>query len=213
MGGEKLKSSRPVLGIFFAAVFFIFSFLFVSFPLSAQDAEPAVPSVGTIDESTIILGETLVTPATGSSSSPVFLLIRMVLVLALCALAIYGVVFLFKRLAKPQESRDPHLKILARVPLSTDSYAAVISVGAKAWLIAGASGAVNVISEIDDIESLETMLLDDARRTSEFGNRRLLDFRSLLGRFGSPQEDKGIMLDSSLAEALRKQRERLRGLQ
>ena len=114
----------------------------------------------------------------------------MVLVLALAALAIYGVVFFLKRLARPKQSRDPHLKVLARIPLSNDTFAAVLSVGSKAWLVGGSSGGVNLISEIDETESLETMLLDDARRSAEEGTRTFIDFRSLL----------------------RKQRDRLKGL-
>ena len=128
-------------------------------------------------------------PVSGGPSS-IAVVLRMLLVLALAALAIYGVVFFIKRLARPRESKDPHLKVLARVPLSSDSFAAVVSVGPKAWLVGGGSGGVNLISEIDDTETLETMLLDDARRTAETETRGLIDFRSLL----------------------RKQRERLRGL-
>jgi flagellar protein FliO/FliZ len=120
------------------------------------------------------------------------------------------VVFFIKRLAKPQESRDPHLKVLARVPLGSDSFAAVVSVGPKAWLVGGGSGGVSLISEVDDTESLETMLLDDARRTSEAGTKRFFDFHSLLRRFGASQENR--LPGNSHAENLREQRERLKRL-
>jgi flagellar protein FliO/FliZ len=106
------------------------------------------------------------------------------------------------------------LKVLARVPLASDSFAAVISLGAKAWLVGGGSGGVNLISEVDDVESLETMLLEDARKNAEI--RRFFDFRSLL-RFGrdgknSSSQDSSITDNGSLTESLRKQRERLKGL-
>ena len=160
------------------------------------------------DESTIILGETIPT-AEPTDLSSIFLVLQMVLVLALAALAIYGVVFFIKRITRPQERRDPNLKILARVPLGSDAFAAVLSVGPKAWLVAGGSGGVNLISEIDDIESLETMLLDDARKSVETGIRRYFNFASLLKRRPDMKENApGI----SQAEDLRKQRERLRGL-
>jgi flagellar protein FliO/FliZ len=133
----------------------------------------------------------------------------MVLVLILAALAIYGVVFFIKRLARPQESRDPNLKILARVPLGNDAFAAVLSVGPKAWLVGGGSGGVNLISEIDDTESLETMLLEDARKSAETGIRRYFNFASLLKRRPDVKEQ---FPGSSQAEDLRKQRERLREL-
>jgi len=218
LGGEKLKSSLPYSGIFFS-VLFIFAALFCfASPLSAQTQEPlpdsgvAAADTGTAapvqpgtDESAIILGEVPNVPAPAGGSS-IFVVLRMVLVLALAALAIYGVVFFIKRLARPQESRDPHLKVLARVPLGNDSFAAVVSVGPKAWLVGGGSGGVNLISEIDDPESLETMLIDDARRTAESGARRFMDFRSLISK------GKNDAPGSSHAENLRKQRERLKGL-
>ena len=226
MGGEKLKLSRLA---FFACLFFVFLYLFGGvIPLSAQatdsaenDAQSLSPiqetltplqspseSLSTVDESAIILGEAI--PVAESNDLSSFsLVLQMVLVLVLAALAIYGVVFLIKRISRPQESRDPNLKILARVPLSNDTFAVVLSVGQKAWLVAGGSGGVNLISEIDDTESLETMLLEDARKSAETGIRRYFNFASLLKRRpGVKQETPG----SSQVEDLRKQRERLRGL-
>jgi flagellar protein FliO/FliZ len=138
----------------------------------------------------------------------------MILVLALAALAIYGVVFFIKRITRPQENPDPHLKVLARVPLSSDAFAAVVSLGAKAWLVGGGSGGVNLISEVDDAESLETMLLEDAEKAA--GTRRYFDFRSLLrfGRDGKKVSSAGSSQAESVSamESLRKQRERLKGL-
>ena len=216
MGGEKLKSSRRCLCALFALLFINPGIFFVPFPLSAQSTAPGVvPSEAGVDESTIILGETPVAqiPEGGSSVS---VLLRMVLVLALAALAIYGVVFFIKRLSRPQENRDPNLKVLARVPLSNDSFAAVVAVGAKAWLVGGGAGGINLISEINDTESLETMLLEDSRRAAESGTRGFIDFRSLLSRFGRNSGGEGRSASqpgvNSITEKLRKQRERLRGL-
>ena len=209
MGGEKLKISRHYTGVFFGIVFFCLSSLVCIPSLSAQDAEP-LPERPLVDESTIIIGDTPIAPVSSGGAS-IFVVIRMVLVLALSALAIYGVFFFVKRAAKPQEIRDPHLKVLARVPLSNDTFAAVISIGAKAWLVGGGSGSVNLISEISDNESLETMLLDDAKRSAEAGIKRNLNFASLLRRFGASKEEKG-QGGNSFAVTLRKQRERLKRL-
>ena len=226
MGGEKLKSSLPFIGIFFAVLFIIASLFCFTLPLSAQsqDSEPIsgegapLPGVRLLpDETSIVIGEPSEVPAPVAGSS-VFVALRMVLVLALAALAIYGVVFFIKRLAKPQAARDPHLKVLAKVALGNDSYAAVISVGAKAWLVGGGSGGLNLISEIDDPESLETMLIEDAQKTAEAGARRFFDLRALFSRMGlSSRGEKntppGQEADSgSRADRLRKQRDRLKGL-
>ena len=185
MGGEKLKSQRPYLCVFFAGLFFLAGLFNTQFDLSAQtpdDKGKAPPAVGPIlDESALILGENPAIPPPAGGSS-VFIMLRMILVLALAALAIYGVVFFIKRLARPREAQNPHLKILARTALSNDTFAAVIAVGNKAWLVAGGSGNVNLISEINDNDSLETMLLNEERRASESGAKPFIDFRSLLQR-------------------------------
>jgi len=194
LGGEKLKSFRS----YFSVLILLTGFFSVVIPSFAQT---------TFDESTIILGDTPA-PETPVAGSSILIMLRMVLVLALAALAIYGIVFFVKRISRPRENPDPHLKVLARVPLASDSFAAVISLGAKAWLVGGGSGGLNLISEVDDVESLETMLLDDAKRNAE--PRRFLDFRSIL-RFGR-DEKKLSSQDSSIADNLRQQRERLKGL-
>ena len=225
MGGEKLKSSLPYCGIFIAVLFVIVSLFSFVVPLSAQNTDPgqgaelggaaSVPTRTLPDESSIIIGEPPEVPAPVAGSS-VFVALRMVLVLALAALAIYGVVFFIKRLSKPREAQDPHLKVLAKVSLGNDSFAAVVSVGPKAWLVGGGSGGVHLISEIDDTESLETMLIEDAQKTADTGAKRFFDFRALFSRMGfSSRKEKNTPSEtaaSSHAEELRKQHERLKGL-
>jgi len=187
------------MGVCFGALLFFIGFFGIVTPLFPQSSP--------VDESAIILGEAPASQA-GESASSILIMLRMVLVLALTALAIYGVVFFIKRVTRPRENADPHLKVLARVPLSSDSFAAVISLGAKAWLVGGGSGGVNLISEVDDAESLETLLIEDARKTAE--TRRVFDFRSLL-RFGR-DEKKVSSPENNHVDSLRKQRERLKGL-
>ena len=199
MGGEKLKSSRSYVGVCFGVLLFFIGFFGIASPLFPQSTP--------VDESAIILGEVPASQAAESASS-IFIMLRMVLVLALTALAIYGVVFFIRRVTRPRENPDPNLKVLARVPLSGDAFAAVISLGAKAWLVGGGSGSVNLISEVDDAESLETMLIEDARKNAEA--QRVFDFRSLL-RFGR-NEKKDLSSENDHVDSLRKQRERLKGL-
>jgi flagellar protein FliO/FliZ len=216
LGGEKLKSSRFYFRVLFLVLLLITGFFSIVTPsfaqtspdLSAQSQNPnAFPLTGGVDESTIIFDDAPDTEVPNGGSS-LLLMLRMLLVLGLAALAIYGVVFFIKRISRPRENPDPHLKVLARVPLASDSFAAVISLGAKAWLVGGGSGGVNLISEVEDAESLETLLLEDAKKNAE--SRRFLDFRSLL-RFG--RDEKNLSLQgSTFTEKLRKQRERLKGL-
>jgi flagellar protein FliO/FliZ len=133
----------------------------------------------------------------------------MVLVLALAALAIYGVVFFIKRLARPPKVRDLHLKVLASAPLGNGTFAAVVSVGSKAWLVGGGDAGVSLIAEIDEQEALESMLVDEAKKNAE-PRRGIPGFRSLLEKLGGSPARGGQ--GNAHVEALRKQRERLKGL-
>jgi flagellar protein FliO/FliZ len=186
-------------------------------PLSAQEqqteAEQSAPALSSSPEESIILGEDLPS-ATDQNPASAWVVIRMVLVLALAALAIYGVVFFVKRLARPPEARDPHLKVLASAPLGGGAFTAVVSVGSRAWLVGGGDAGVSLISEIDETEALEAMLLDDARKTAEIRPYRFLDFRAFLGNLGKMGKlgNNGPGKNNAHAEALRKQRDRLKGL-
>jgi flagellar protein FliO/FliZ len=215
LGGEKLNVKHVFLT---AAVLAVAGLIFILSPLTAQEQQtelqqpapalvsPEIPAQPLAEES-IILGEAL-PPSTNQNPASAWVVIRMVLVLALAALAIYGVVFFVKRLARPSEVRDPHLKVLASAPLGGGAFTAVISVGSNAWLVGGGDAGVSLISEIDEPEALEAMLLDDARKAAEARPNRFLDFRSLLGKLGNNAPGN----NNAHAEALRKQRDRLKGL-
>jgi flagellar protein FliO/FliZ len=215
LGGEKLKVLNPGLwnlllgrqGALIMAVFLSAAGLFFNPSLlSAQTGELVQEETVPLGEENIVLGEAP-PPIPGNGVSSILVILRMVLVLALAALAIYGVVFFIKRMSRSPEARDPNLKVLARAPLGNGAFTAVVSVGSKAWLIGGGDGGVSLIAEIDEAEALETMLLEDARKTAEAGVR-FPDFRSLLKRFGGGSGNR----PENHAESLRKQRDRLKGL-
>jgi flagellar protein FliO/FliZ len=215
LGGEKLNFRRIVL----IAGLAVCAIIIVS-PLSAQTGEPvgeesplaAAQAPALPAENTIFLGEDAPQVPAGGASS-VWAMVRMVRVLALAALAIYGVVFFFKRLARPPEARDPHLKVLASAPLGSGAFTAVIALGSKAWLVGGGDGGVSLIAEIDEQEALESLLIDDARKEAESRRPRLFDFRSLLRNVGRGQESGGPGNPRDPhADAIRKQRDRLKGL-
>jgi len=145
--------------------------------------------------------------AAGAVSGPsVWSVIRMILVLALVAAAIYGIIFLFKKAGKQSETNDPFLKLLANTHLGANRYAQIISVGSKAWLIGSSEGGVNLISEIEDKEILDAMLLEDSRK-SGITPGRFTDFFSMLRRLGVRAQTQ-----TPSADDIRKRRERLKGL-
>jgi flagellar protein FliO/FliZ len=211
LGGEKLYRFYK---IFFAALFVgVFLFIGNLNILSAQTPDSAgnvevVPAVEPNPESLIVFdapeeGETIAAPGTLSG----FAALRVVLVLALSAAAIYGVVFFFKRLAKPPEQANPYLKVLARVPVGSGSAVAVVSVGTKAWLVGSGDGGVSLIAEIQDQETVDAMLLDNSRNGSGNAGSKVLNFSSLLRRLGAGDNGK-----RPGAGDLRSRRERLNKL-
>jgi flagellar protein FliO/FliZ len=173
--------------------------------VSAQEEPPAVEDPLTAAERAYTFGETDETPAaqTGPGVWPV---IRMILVLAFTAAAIYGVVYFLKRSSKQAVSKSPFLKILATAHLGVNRYAHIVSVGSKAWLLGSSDGGVNLIGEVDDKEIIDAMLLEESKNSAE-PQGRFTDFISMLRRFGLPAQ-----AGTPGAEDIRKRRERFKGL-
>jgi len=137
----------------------------------------------------------------------IWVIVRMVLVLALAAAAIYGIVYIFKRASKQTPTNDPFLKILANAHLGVNRYVHIVSVGSRAWLLGSGESGVNLISEIDDQDVINAMLLDDSRKTAETTQGRFHDFLAIMRRLGTPAKT-----GAPGADEIRKRRERLRGL-
>jgi flagellar protein FliO/FliZ len=133
---------------------------------------------------------------------------RVILTLAVVAAAIYGLVFFVKRAARGGRAQDPFLKILADAPLGANRGAYIIAVGSKAWLVGAAESGVSLISEIEDQDIINAMLLEDSRKSAETPTGRFPDFRALLHRLGMPTESNA----PPGPEDIRKRRERLKGL-
>jgi len=208
LGGEELKKS------IFALILLLAGFLVQIQPVSAQEETASEEAVSREDQLraeerayTFDVLEDAPVTQTGSSGS-VWPIIRMILVLALCAAAVYGIVFFIKRSSKQPVSKDPFLKILATVNLGLNRYAHVVSVGGKAWLLGSSDGGVNLIGEVEDKELIDAMLLEESKKSAE-PQGRFPDFVSMLRKLGLPAQQTG---PSSGAEDIRKRRERLKGL-
>jgi len=149
------------------------------------------------------------TPAAAQLSGPsVWSVIRMILALALVAAAIYGIVLLFKKAGKQTPNEDTFLKILANTHLGSNRYAHIISAGSRAWLVGSCDGGVNLISEIEDKELIDAMLLEDANKIEQPAGR-FTSFMSILRRFGVKAQSKTRIPG---VDDIRKRRERLKGL-
>jgi flagellar protein FliO/FliZ len=146
-----------------------------------------------------------------ASATSALSIFKVLITLILAAGAIYGLVFFIKRFSRGGAARDPFLKVLASASLGTNRGAHVISVGSQAWLVGSAENGVNLISEIQDKETLDLMLLEDSRKSAESAagiTGRFPDFKSMLRRMGMP-----VDTDTPPSPGdIRKHSERLKGM-
>ena len=146
-------------------------------------------------------------PVAGTNVGPsIWTFVRMVLVHALVAAAVYGIVLFIKRSSKKKDTEDPFLKVLANTHLGFNRYAHIVSVGEKAWLVGSSDGGVNLIGEIDDKDVINAMLLEDSEKSTR-NQSRFPDFLGMIRRFGAQAES-----SAPSADDIRRRRERLKGL-
>jgi len=168
----------------------------------------------TAAERALPLGDDAAGAAIAPSPASALSILRVLLTLVVVAAAIYGLVYVVKRLARGGVSRDPFLKILASAPLGANRSAHIIAAGSQAWLVGAAENGVTLISEIGDKEFLDTLFLEDSRRNADAADAgggsggRFPDFKAMLRKLGVP-------MDASAPpspENIHKRSERLKGL-
>ncbi|MDR3247833.1 MAG: flagellar biosynthetic protein FliO [Treponema sp.] len=180
--------------------------------LVVQAADPLAP------EREIFLGEEIPSVSV-DAPSPVsgFVVLRTVLLLILAAAAIYGVVYAVRKVSRPREAQDPHLRVLATTRLGQNRFVQVVALGTKGWLIGSGEGGISHIADITEQEALDALFLDESRRNAEANGNRW-DFRSLLRRLGV--QDRSVSAKRSpegplnviQPDEIRRRSERLRGL-
>ncbi len=103
---------------------------------------------------------------TTSSSSTLWLFIRMFLMLAI----VLGIIWLVFRLLKsgmmPGQENDPFLRRVATLPLSPGKAVHVVTLVDKAYLIGVSENSVNLIAEVNDKELVEALNLHAERQGS-----------------------------------------------
>jgi len=158
-------------------------------------------------EQALTFGDVASPGAAFGAGPSIWSVIRMILVLALAAAAIYGAVFLIKKSTKQTVGSDPFLKVLASSHLGSNRYVHVVYVGSKAYLVGSSDGGVNLIDEVNDKETVDAMLLDDSRRAADSPRGNLASFLSILKKIRAPLNPK-----MPGADEIRRRRERLKDL-
>jgi flagellar protein FliO/FliZ len=214
LGGKKLKYFYLASTVFFITINVSAAF---SQDASQEFVSPVSDSVQGVAmrnqeaERRLPIGEGTADSVAVQDPASVSALLRILLVLALVAVAIYGVVFFLKRLSRTPQQKNPYLKVLARVPLSAGSIASVVSVGNRAWLVGAAENSVSLLAEINDQELIDTMLLDESQKNTEAGTGKFADFGAILRRVRGAGSQTSVFGDLK-AENVRKRRERLKEL-
>lgn len=174
--------------------------------------ENSAVSVSEVDENLISLAspETSQT-ASGSGGSSFFLIIKMIFVLAVVIVMIYGVLWFLKKTNATEKNDDVFLRQVASVNVAPGKSVQVVTLTDKhAFLIGVSDNSVNLISKIDDIELVQAMNLYADRKEN---TKKPRSFAEVLDLFmpGSSSEDKNVFdgASSRLSELLKKQRNRL----
>ena len=212
MGGEKLKVTkiyRLSWAVCLTILFFSINLpnIFAQSGTGASDSaiEQEIDPIRTAEQALTFREPNPAAPAASiAPSSSLGAVIRTLLMLILVAAAIYGIVFFIKKAARKPAAQDQYLKILASTHLGSNRYVHVISLGSKAWLVGTAEGGINLISEVNEKEILDSMLLDASKKSVTPG--QFMDFKAILGRMGI-----NVKPPSAGADNIRKRRDRLKG--
>ena len=153
----------------FALVFFVAQALCANAAYAqVAEAQAGETQNPIIDEGQVILGES---PAAGDSNdggpSSVFLLIRVVLVLAIVCALVYGVLWMLKKGTRLSAARDPYLKAVSSVPLTPSASVHVVTVGSQAFVLGVTDRAVSLIGEVSDAELVDAMNLQADKQNTE----------------------------------------------
>jgi len=185
--------------------------------IRAQEGEkPASPAGQTLDESTLILGDSgaaqEVSSVTPLSAFGVWDFVRMVFVLAIVVALIYGVFFFIKKAGAPRDDGMRFIRVLETRPLAAGRHLHLVELGNQVLLVGSAENGVNLVSGVTDQETLDGIRLAAARmrpRTKRFADMLMGFFGR--GKAGEPPaaddpEGKGSL------DYMDKQKERLKKL-
>ena len=132
--------------------------------------------------------------------------IETIFVLALFIGALYALYRFLQRKRDAEGAGGETVRVLARQALGGNKAIEVVEVGRRVFVLGVADSAVNLIAEINDEETLESLRLDYIRSESNVGESFMDRLVRALGR--SKQQEQGKISQEKL-EYLRAQKDRL----
>ena len=134
--------------------------------------------------------------------------VRMVLVLAAVVGAIYLIFFLIRRRTAARVNENDVIRLLGSKTLGGNRNVHLVKVGNSVYLIGAADEAVNLIAEITDTESLDSIQLDDSAALTA-GRRSFADVLSELFQGARRPSGAGVNAPRQPNAFLEQQRRRL----
>jgi flagellar protein FliO/FliZ len=145
--------------------------------------------------------------------------LRVILVLGVVIVLIYAFVWLLRKFSGVKVEGSDIIHLLSTRPLKGDSALHLVEIGSRVFLVGSSSGSVNLISEIDDQESIDDIRLNAAKVPAAVSGGFAKLFRDKFSSgpvaFRKPPQTGGEREKKDSPDPtsfLRKQRERLKGL-
>ena len=135
--------------------------------------------------------------------------LRMLLVLGGVIAAIYGIFFLLKRVGNPKSQPNNLITVLSTQNLQGNRALHLIEVGNEVYLVGSAEGGVQLVSRVEDSETIDQIHLYRSEITSG-GSSFQQTLKRFFAKAHQENSDAGIDSMQSGAVFLQKQRERLK---
>lgn len=147
----------------------------------------------------------------GLNTFTVWDFLRMILVLGGVIAAIYGIFFLLKRVGNPKSQPNDMIMVLSTQNLQGNRSLHLVKVGNELFLIGSAEGAVQLVSKIEDGETIDQIRLYQSEMNASGGSSFQ---QALRGIFQKDEEGAVPTRDTvrSGAMFLQKQRDRLKNM-
>lgn len=204
-----------------------FVFLFGSPSVGSQDENQGVQEADELStrpsESDLLLNDqtTTETPPTNSEAINfpgvnVGDFLRVIVVLGIIIALIYALVWLLRKLTGIKADSGDEIRIYSTRPIKGNSALHLIEVGNRVFLIGSTDSSINLISEIEDKEAIDTIRLNSSRAPESRGFAKLLRDRFSGKPLAKRKDAETGELDDYSTDGsilnLQKQRERLKDL-
>ncbi len=166
------------------------------------------------DPSKINLGDTESQDDSSSSKSSstvlssIWLLVKMIFVLALVIVCIYFVIYFMKRSTKISDTDDPFLRQVSKITLSPGKSVQIVTVLEHAYLIGVSDNSINLIGQIDDKELVDSMNIFADKNNNSKRPKSFADILDLFMPKGPRSSNVYGSSAQNMADSLKKQRDR-----